>query len=128
MTGGSVSSDIMVTWTSSLASCFDALISTAASSSWLARPSFWCCNNCPRGDCPRRQLSKGLLSKGQLSKETVVQGDYCPRRTFVQGDSSPRRLLSKETVTLFIVQGRGLMILLDCRRSSHNNIVITRVG
>ena len=69
------------------------------------------------------QLSKGQLSKGQLSKETVVQEDYCPRTTFVQGDYCPSRLFSKETVTLFIVQGRRLRILLDCRRTSHHDIV-----
>ena len=41
-----------------------------------------CCNNCPRDDSPRRQLSKGLLSKVRLSKQTIVQGDFCPRSTF----------------------------------------------
>ena len=31
---------------------------------------------CPSDICPRRQLSK----------ETVIQGDNCPRKTYVQGD------------------------------------------
>ena len=47
-------------------------------------PDFGCCNNCPRDNSPRRQLSKGLLSN-----DTVVQGDYFPRR-----------LLSKEAFTI----------------------------
>ena len=59
---------------------------------------------CVQGDsCPRRRLSKG-----HLSKETLVRGDISPRRqlskeTFVQGG-----LLSKETITCILVQGRSM--------------------
>ena len=48
---------------------------------------------------------QGTVLQIDFSKETVLQGDYCPRMTFVQGHYCPSRLLSKETVTLIIVQG-----------------------
>ena len=41
-----------------------------------------------------------------LSRETVAQGYICLRMTLVHGDFCPRKLLSKETNTCILVQGR----------------------
>ena len=70
------------------------------------------------------------MSKGQFSKGLMVAGLnklvlYDPIRglTCYELKLKKWQFIWLETVILFIVQGSGLTILLDCRRTSHHDIV-----